>query len=390
MKYMGSKSALLRGALGELLLDKSSNAARFVDLFSGSGSVSHYIAENLDIPVMSVDLQHYSKVLSGGIIERRKPLSCESLVRNWISRAQSELENDRVYESLVEPIHRLGKATVLRSRASSQKVHRRNFITRDYGGYYYSPQQAYVLDRLYSKLPVNEPERSVCMSALLHAASVCAASPGHTAQPFQPNARLLPHIKAAWERDALSECIRHVQALAKRHAKVKGQAQIADAAVVASGLSEEDLAFCDPPYSAVQYSRFYHVLEGIARGGWKSVHGAGRSPSRDLRATSSFSMKTQATTAMSELLSNLRSTRCRVVITFPDADASNGLSSDDIIALSNDEWFVTVEYVESTHSTLGGTSIEGGRGGRRAVKEAILLLEPREGIISMTMRPLGT
>ncbi|WP_372491647.1 DNA adenine methylase [Gordonia zhenghanii] len=380
---MGSKSALLRGELGEILVASSAGASRFVDLFSGSGSVSHYVAENINIPVLSVDLQHYSKILAESITGRDCPQTDGPIINKWTADVGRGLLDDAIYEALREPIARLGKATVLRSRRSSERTVGVGFVTQHYGGHYFSPQQAYSLDRLYEELPKEEPDRTLCLAALLHTASICAAAPGHTAQPFQPTPKLLPYIKSAWSRDPVHECQRQVSILAARHAKVKGQARVGDALEAVSSLGDEDLVFCDPPYSAVQYSRFYHVLEGISRGGWNGVFGAGRSPARGYRESSDFSMKAQASSAMAQLLSALRERSCRVLVTFPDADASNGLSSSDIVALAGDSWHVREHYVDSTHSTLGGSSSQGGRGGRRALKEAVLLFEPRTAIISL-------
>lgn len=376
MKYMGSKSALLRGELGKTLLQECRKSSRFVDLFSGSGSVGHFVAENTQLPVLSVDLQHYSKVLAGCITERDNDISHTKVATSWTEDVRSSLVNDAVYGSLAEPLSRLGKATVLRARKNAGNVAQELFITYHYGGHYFSPQQAYILDTLYAALPVDAEQRALGLAAILHTASVCAAAPGHTAQPFQPTPKLLPYIKASWTRDVIAECQKQVEMLAKRHARTKGHAVAADAMEIVNGLKSGDLVFCDPPYSAVQYSRFYHVLEGIAQGGWPSVSGAGRAPDRVLRETSDFSMKRQATIAMTDLLQKLREKSCRVMITFPDAEASNGLSGKDIIEIAAGQWEISEQYVDSVHSTLGGSASSGGRGGRRALQEVVLLLEP--------------
>lgn len=377
MKYMGSKTALLRGELGELLLSQTEESTRFVDLFAGAGSVAHFIAENTPLPVLSADLQHYSRYLVGCVTERVLPMDPAKVIKSWISPVGKSLASDCEFLRLSEPIHHLSSLSVARSRASSAQSAPDNFITRHYGGHYFSAQQAYILDRLYSSLPEEPTERALGMAALVHTASVCAAAPGHTAQPFQPTEKLLPHIKASWSRDVIVECQRQVEALAPRHAQVEGEARVGEATNIAEGLGEGDLVFCDPPYSAVQYSRFYHVLEGISRGGWADVTGAGRAPARYLRASSEFSMISQASKAMKSLLDILRAKSCRVIVTFPDAAASNGLSGKDIVALAAENWHVTETYVDSIHSTLGGSSNSGGRGGRRNLQEAVLLLEPK-------------
>lgn len=377
MKYMGSKSALLRGALGELLVEASEDATRFVDLFSGSGSVTHYVAERVGIPTLSVDLQHYSKILTESITKRTSPLEKGSILDQWASVVRDDLERDARYHSLREPLSGLDESTVKRARMVAEGSPAASFVTHHYGGHYYSLQQAYALDRLYVSLPIDEPQRSLGLAALLHAASVCAAAPGHTAQPFQPTMKLLPHIELAWHRDPIQECQRQLENLSQRHARVIGEARIGNAGDIVSELRDGDLVFCDPPYSAVQYSRFYHVIEGIARGGWPKVFGAGRAPARSFRASSDFSMKSRAAGAMIQLLDHLRERSCRVIITFPDTMASNGLSSSDIVSLASASWYVREVCVASTHSTLGGSSEDGGRGGRRALKESVMFLDPR-------------
>lgn len=361
-----------------MLLRECTTASRFVDLFSGSGSVAHFVAENTALPVLSVDLQHYSMALAACITERDETASGTPVVVSWTESVRTSLAGDVTYGALAEPMSRLGKATVLRARKKAELVPDQFFITRHYGGHYFSPQQAYVLDLLYAALPTQREQRTLGLAALLRTASVCAAAPGHTAQPFQPTEKLLPYIKSAWSRDVLTECQKQVDMLAKRHARTMGRAVAADASGIVDELEAGDLVFCDPPYSAVQYSRFYHVLEGIAQGGWPEVSGAGRSPDRTFRESSDFSMKSQATIAMTELLVKLRQKSCRVIITFPDAEASNGLSGKDIVAIASSQWRITEQYVDSVHSTLGGSANGGTRAGRRVLQEAVLLLEPND------------
>lgn len=381
MKYMGSKAALLRGQLGNLILDEAEESDRFVDLFAGAGSVAHFVAENTTLPVLSTDLQNYSRFLVGAITERDSSLSIETMVESWIEPVRNRLGKESGYSQLPDYTVEYDKSSVLQARMDSTRSLSENFITRHYGGHYFSPGQANVLDELYRGLPVTYPERTLGMAALLRAASSCAAAPGHTAQPFQPSETLLPYINSSWRRDPLAECLRHVSSIAPRHAKTIGAARVSDAMDIVDDLSEGDLVFCDPPYSAVQYSRFYHVLEGISLGGWDDVAGAGRAPDRSYRSASDFSMVSRAKPAMARLLEKLRSKSCRVIVTFPNAAASNGMSGGDIAQIAADAWHVTENFVDSVHSTLGGSSGEGGRGGRRQLQESVLVLEPKCSVL---------
>src|SRR6185436_1678564 len=90
MKYMGSKSSMLRNGLGELLLEQSQQSNRFFDPFCGSAVVSWCVAEKTNLPVYSTDLQRYSFFLSQEIIGRNKELNLQELdtIRRWIINAK--------------------------------------------------------------------------------------------------------------------------------------------------------------------------------------------------------------------------------------------------------------------------------------------------------------
>jgi len=123
------------------------------------------------------------------------------------------------------------------------------------------------------------------------AVSRCAAAPDHTAQPFQPTPTGLPFLSEAWSKDVVGHTQNAFKNLADRFARKAGSAVISDANRAATQLRESDLVFVDPPHAAVQYSRFYHVLETIASGYCGEVSGSGRylpSELRPLRATASF------------------------------------------------------------------------------------------------------
>ena len=377
MKYMGGKTALLGGRLGEILLSEADSASRFVDLFGGSGAVAHFAAQHLKLPILSVDLQEYARVFASAVIERTCSLVGDPALTGWLATPVATLAGHEPIPVTADLVH------AARVAAAAEPE---GFITRHYGGHYFSLSQAQTLDSLYAALPASGALRTVALAALLQAASACAAAPGHTAQPFQPTATLLPYIRQAWTRDVSESARIAVEQIAPAFAAVRGEARVGDAQSVVETLQEGDLVFCDPPYSAVQYSRFYHVLEGIARGGWDEVGGKGRAPARTRRETSEFSMKSKAPAAMKKLVAGLRQCGCRAIITFPNADASNGLSANDIIAMTEDDWIVRAHYLDSVHSTLGGRSGSGPRGGRKKLKEAVLVLSPRSSVVSMPVK----
>jgi adenine-specific DNA methylase len=142
-------------------------------------------------------------------------------------------------------------------------------IVRSYGGHYFSWEQAAWIDALRATKPLSEPGSSIALAALITAASECAASPGHTAQPFQPTPRAIRFIGEAWSRDAVTRTKERFVFLSNSFARRRGRSLVEDANVFAASLGKGDVVFVDPPYSGVHYSRYYHVLKTIARGGCK-------------------------------------------------------------------------------------------------------------------------
>ena len=377
MKYMGSKRAMLGNGLGEALGRSISGAKRVLDLFTGSAAVAWHVAERYDMQVLACDLQMYSTVLAAAVIERTEPISDREWVERWMRSARARVAAHSAWSDIKALQAALGQVSpeqaALRARAIS--FAERYPISRAYSGYYFSPMQALWLDALRASLPEEHGLRSVALAALIQAASRCAASPGHTAQPFKPNETAGPFLIEAWERNLPAIVRARIEDIAPRKAAKKGAAYCMNARELAEDAREGDLVFLDPPYSGVHYSRFYHVLEGVARGEVGDVSGAGRYPERSERPTSDFSMLTTSRQAFDELLEILARKKAGVIITFPAAKASNGLSGDDVKSLAADHFRIAEAKVSSRFSTLGGDLKH--RAARQQADELILTLSAR-------------
>lgn len=373
MKYMGSKRSMLLNGLGELLAEAVPRTKRFVDLFSGSGAVAIHVGTKYEVPVVASDLQEYSAVLAGSVIERQSEWEWEKTWHRWYADAKELFSHHRPPK-----IERVSKKAVDEFRDWCSR--RRSMpLTKAYGGHFYSPVQAIWLDAFRTTLPEKRPARTVALAALLDVASRCAASPGHTAQPLQPSQTANKYIAEAWAKDVPTLNKEAVSALAKLHAKRTGSTKTADANVVADDVKDTDLVFIDPPYSGVQYSRFYHVLESVATGSPGEVSGSGRNPKPEMRPHSSYSIITGATEALSELLGKIGAKGARCIVTFPAHSCSNGLSGEAVRKIAQDHFNVTQKLVQSKFSTLGGVDVKVGNGrvARHAAEELILTLTPR-------------
>jgi adenine-specific DNA-methyltransferase len=375
MKYMGSKKAMLQNGLGDLIRERGRSAKRIVDLFCGSAVVSWFAAENTNCRVLAVDLQKYSAALAAAVITRTKKLNPKDFARDWL-RAAAKTRTASVFWfdafDLDRPdisIDQLGKeARRLASRITTP-------VMNAYGGHYFSPMQSLAFDTLRRHLPKEEPQRSVCLAALIAAASKCAAAPGHTAQPFTPSQTSARSIREAWRRDPLAIAYQELRDICSRSATKIGETKVGDAVKIAATLNRDDLVFVDPPYSGVQYSRFYHVLETLTLGRNTAVTGVGRYPPIKNRPQSAFSNKGQSTAAVIELMEGLSESRCTTLFTFPNAECSNGLAGDAIRELAEKYFRVTAKVVTGRFSTLGGNNLK--RKARHKSEELILILKPK-------------
>lgn len=376
---MGSKRVMLQNGLGDILAREGQTASRVVDLFCGSGSVSWFAATKLRVPVLACDLQRFATTLAGAVIERTCVIEMEDIETRWLARAgrvRSRLAGWAEARDLDESNLRT-EALQRRARklCSLPLAGARHLIWQHYGGHYFSPRQALTFDAMRRALPEDREFRTSCLAAMVIAASQCAASPGHTAQPFKASGGAAKYLREAWARDPMLLVRRAAHRLCALHAARPGVAKEADANEVASTLRKTDLVFVDPPYSGVQYSRFYHVLETVARGACGPVDGVGRYPPPPERPNSRYSRVGRSRQAMRELLETLAGRGCTVVVTFPEEECSNGLSGEEIENIAGRVFRVEAKTVTSRFSTLGGNRTN--RSARKITRELILVLKRR-------------
>ncbi len=377
MKYMGSKNALLANGLGRVIVEEAKQANRIVDLFCGSGAISWFAAERTVLPVLAIDLQEYAVVMARSVIGRTSSLEPDDIEQAWLRSVIRLRESSDAWSEGRELEHRHQSIAemVRASRTLCGTTRGSGMIWQSYGGHYYSPSQAVTLDLMIKTLPEVEPMRTVCLAATISTGSQCAASPGHTAQPFQPTPGASPFLAEAWARDPMGAARKALKQICSRRAAVVGQANVGDAVEVSSTLRSSDLVIVDPPYSGVQYSRFYHVLETIARRKPQRVVGTGRYPPLELRPQSAFSRPSESRQALDTLLARLSRSGSTVIFTFPVGESSNGLSGDIITRMSDHLFDVEQEKIYSRLSTLGGNNTN--RRARSELHELVLVLRSK-------------
>jgi len=378
MKYMGSKRSMLGSGLAQILSTHAPTGGRFVDLFAGSAAVSWHVAQQHRIPVIATDVQEYSRVLAGAVISRTESTADPGVIWDrWVCQASKWIAtSDGSCLSFAY------QAMDWESRPKSFVDEAREYckglngpLARAYGGHYFSPAQSVILDGLRASVPEQDACRDLYLAALILAASECAAAPGHTAQPFQPTSTATKYLFDAWHRDVWMHARRAFLDLAKRCAIVKGHATVSDALAFSRTLEERDVAFIDPPYSGVQYSRFYHVLETVARGSAFEPEGVGRYPKFKDRPHSEFSLISKSRAAFSSLIKSVAERGASCIVTYPSGICSNGLSGTEVFETLASHFEVSRIANASTFSTLGGNGR--GRVARLNVDELILVCTPK-------------
>lgn len=376
MKYMGSKRMMLANGLGDVLTKESKSATRFVDLFCGTGVVSWFVATSRKLPVLSCDLQSFATTMAASVVKRTDNTGLDQEIKAWLRRVRDNRNHRPGWSEAAELDGSKAliadwwtKAQKLCGKVRSQEV---GPVWRNYGGHYYSPTQAASLDAMIGTLPGEGNARDVCLAATIVTASQCAAAPGHTAQPFKATTTAGPYLREAWCRDPLTLVAQAAKILAPMRALRRGDTETGDANEIACAITKDDLVFVDPPYSNVHYSRFYHVLETIARGDCGEVSGVGRYPPYDERPSSDYSRVRDSATAMANLLETLAGTGAAVVVTFPEQQCSNGLSGLRIEEMARQHFDVVKKSVRSRFSTLGGNTRN--RDARSIRNELILVM----------------
>ncbi|AWN35954.1 DNA adenine methylase [Methylobacterium radiodurans] len=379
MKYMGSKKAMLLNGLGETISEEISKSTRFVDLFSGSGAVSWHVSSRWQVPVLACDLQHYAVSLAAGVLTRTSPIQSTKTFDRWIKKAEDKVLSCPHYKDILgNHMLLLEDANISCIAEGARGIAARegnNSIMRSYGGYYFSPMQCLWLDALRQALPYRTQDRALALAALICTASRLAASPGHTAQPLKANETAGVYLRRAWKRDLLSVLKYNLIEVGRKSALKRGAAFQGDALEVARTLQDGDLVFIDPPYSAVQYSRFYHVLETISSGMNFVPEGSGRYPPVSGRPVSAYSLKTKSRTAIVDLFRSLSSVGANAIVTFPEELASNGLSGRDVEEAADAYFVIKKRSVSTSFSTLGGTRAN--RQARKVGGELILALQAK-------------
>lgn len=318
IQYLGSKLRLVNEISEIVEFNKTSNIV--CDLFSGSGVVSHFLANKND--VISLDIQYYSTVISEALTNGKKLSNTEitSFIKEAISNPQftelqfvyepltnledsllkTKLEFDNDKLNFARFIEECSVYTYLKSEEkksitdkkvynaltkfnegfikASDNVKKISYCSLYFGGVYFSFQQSLIIDALLVKINelkiVDKPKYLILLSSLLSTLSEIVATVGKQfAQPMKltdknnkPKVLLATRTVRDRNYDVINIFTKWLKEYSKNcHQNTRNKSITSDYKYFLN-TSEDEIGcfYADPPYTIDHYSRFYHILETIA------------------------------------------------------------------------------------------------------------------------------
>ncbi|MET9316863.1 DNA adenine methylase [Kribbella sp. NPDC003505] len=386
VQYLGSKLRAL-DAITAVAADLNDGGV-FWDAFAGSSVVAQAAAQ-AGFTVWATDTQQSSSAFSSAVLGVRAtaqaadslPAFVDRLVgathpetdiwSPWLAR-EDELIAAGDYDSLVD----LYASLPQRWRVDGE-WNELTPLTTTFAGTYLSLRQAMMLDAARYELQRLEVSQAVdpwsydaALTALCHAASEAVHSAGkHFAQPMQPattGAANYEFVRGRSLRDrSVSVGARAIDAANQLAllAPIGGSHDATTADVLA--VSADDLiargvgvVYADPPYTAQQYSRFYHVLETLVKGVAEPIQIVRGETPKGLypanRYLSPFCSRRQAPAAFEHLVRIARDAGAHLILSYSTTGSDSGnqrtVSEADLLTLVSSSYgpdcvsIVNLEY----------------------------------------------
>lgn len=417
--YLGSKLRLA-SAIADALDGADATRGTVLDLFAGSGTTALALAGHRR--VIASDIQEYSRVVCSALLSSRPPEL--DIVSMFAERMQAGSPLLDALRQAVEPLVQFERDALTAARRGEtdaicsvlehgsilavergvasgspelqsrlKEVTKRlelaglagsplATIVRYFGGAYFSYAQAVELDCLSVLAHEAMPPAltDVLTAALLSTASDTVNTVGKQfAQPIRPRNKqgvVKQHLLTKIDRDRHLDVRTTYIAWLQRYAlhRPQGTGHVVARADYREALTQfagqYAVVYADPPYTRDHYSRFYHVLETMARRDNPSI---ARSPGsaddelsrglyRDDRHQSPFCIRSQAPGAFRDLFNLASQTGAHMVVSYSpfQSGAHPRLMQIDALLSQARDFYKSVE-LESvdgvSHSKLNHSSL---------------------------------
>lgn len=354
----------------------------FLDLFSGMCSVGQEVALS-SRSVWSNDVQFFSHLVAKSLftsqevpntswdeLSELKNLFNENYqkIEKFITdelQYEKQLHNELNTENLIQFEESIRNKTLKNSEIECFSHH---LFTSFYACTYISLTQAleidslrYAFDTLKKNKSISNEKYEWFLISLGQALSKCSTSTGHFAQYLtlkDSNHKkfIMQRQKSIWQ-----EWIIAIESLTPINSKQWRSNNIAfrqDAnqllQTLKNSLIKPSIIYADPPYTADQYSRYYHLYETMILYDYPDLSAKARY--RSDRFQSPFSLKSQVDSAMETLIAQTAELGSTFILSYPENGLIPNARSNILVMLQ--KYFKTAEVaieVPHKHSSFGAS-----------------------------------
>lgn len=291
-RYIGNKNKLLNWI--DKLIDEYTEGHSFFDVFAGTGVVTKEMLEKYDSFIMNDFLFSnniiYKAFFSNEVFDEEKLLSLQDTFKKIVTNEQDD-----------------------------------KYFSDNFGGKFFSIHDAKVIGEIRTRIEnlnfLNEREHAILIASLIYSSDKVANTVGHY-DAYRKKIQIEDRFQF--------ELINPLETSRK-----KIQIFREDSNELVRKVSA-DVAFIDPPYNSRQYSRFYHVLEGIAKWDKPELGGIAMKPPAENMSDYSRSV---APKVFEDLIQNLNVKY--IVVTYNNtyksksSSSRNKITHEEIVASLN-------------------------------------------------------
>lgn len=286
LNYQGSKKKLI-DFIHNNTIDYIDEQRAILDIFSGSCSVGYSFKHNYK--VFANDSEQYSSIIAKALLCKALTINQEELtyeidklfyinnsklllcLGDYLEKESNFLENNETIKLIDLYSH---YPTIWNSKKSSHSEEIYNLFSTYYAGSYFGIKQAFDIDSIRYAIEFfssNDELKSVLLSCLFFAMKECVFSKdGHMAQPLnQEN-----NISRLYSRRYKSITEMFYKKLSEFYSNSFVNVDNGNAVfnldfedILKSKKVQNEVGFiyADPPYTDMQYSRYYHLLNVVSK-----------------------------------------------------------------------------------------------------------------------------
>lgn len=400
LNYLGSKYRLL-DFIEDKVLNITPENAGICDLFAGSGCVSRKLSQYH--PIVSCDIQSYSKVIGNALLNRfnvrdeeinkfSENINTDSARKlRDIFQPLVDLEHDAIKDKNLEMLtcilehgsievftieHKESRLSDLlhhvNQKLKAESLNNiRSLISRYYGGIYFSYKQAVDIDIILEGIATLVPNenRDLYLAALLSTASDVVDTVGkHFAQPLKARDSK-GKIKVTVYNKAVKDKTTDIMPLYREWLfKYRNLSKNNFHHITLQGDFEQCLmtlpdsvktVYADPPYTRDHYSRYYHVLETMTlrdtpKISLVTIHGSTHVSNgiyREDRHQSPFCIRSKAPVAFRKMFELTSTSGRHLILSYSPYDETKKthprvVAMQQIVSLAK-EYFENVDIVSA-------------------------------------------